>query len=79
MSVFDHFAGLAIKRLNGHNSKGIKLITCLRLTLSHLCEQKIKNNVQDSLLGILRNRIKLSLPTPLLPFRKRDNDSPVFH
>ena len=35
--------------LNCHNSKGIKLITRLRLRLSHLGEHKFKHSFQDSL------------------------------
>ena len=32
-----------------HNTKGIKLLTRLRLGLSHLCNYKVKHNFQDSL------------------------------
>ena len=49
LSVFDYFPGLALKELDGKKSKGIKLITHLRLTLNHLCKQNFKNNVQDLL------------------------------
>ena len=34
---------------NCHNSKGIKLITRLRLGLSHLREHKLRHNFQDTL------------------------------
>ena len=34
---------------NCHNPKGVKLITRLRLGLSHLREHKLKHNLQDSI------------------------------
>ena len=34
---------------NCHNSKGVKLLTRLRLGLNHLCEHKFKHSFQDSL------------------------------
>ena len=45
-----------------HNLKGIKLLTRLRLGLSHLCEQKFKHNFQDclNLFCLCGNEIKNS-------------------
>ena len=34
---------------NRHNLKGVKLLTRLRLGLTHRCEHKFKHSVQDSL------------------------------
>ena len=34
---------------NGHSPKAIKLITRLRLSLSHLCEHKFQHSFQDTL------------------------------
>ena len=34
---------------NCHNAKGIKLLTRLRVGLSHLCEHKFKHSFQDTL------------------------------
>ena len=34
---------------NCHNSKGIKLLTRLKVGLSHLCEHKFKHSFQDTL------------------------------
>ena len=34
---------------NCHNPTGIKLLTRLRVSLSHLCEYKFKRNFQDTL------------------------------
>ena len=49
---------------NCHNPKGVKLLTRLRLDLSHLREHKFKHSFQDSLNPICssRNDIETSAP-----------------
>ena len=44
---FIHPSGSTV--FNCHNPRGVKLLTRLRLGLSHLCEQKFKRSFQDSL------------------------------
>ena len=63
LSVFDHFVGLALKRLNFirtsaskvynvNDAISIKLITRLLLDFSHLREHKFKHNFRDTLVPL---------------------------
>ena len=64
---------------NGHNLKGVKLLTRLRLGLSHLCEHKFKHSFQDSLnpICICYNDIKASAHF-LLHCPKFSNERSIF-